>query len=390
MTTLKQVHEIEFFPKAASAKSPLDHDLDLRRKLSGTGAKILGYVMPWEGVFTKVVIDFGYDVVETRTISGFKTSIDKPLSKVELRKKLKGDIEESLKKISDDLEFVCFTPKTKNSQHIHYKARNKITLKERIYLGRNHRKEKFTSLLTPAHILRDESTDGMIVFAKDIPFVKYHNSSKTPLEVEQLLIEKCKEINTTYNGLVLPFTRYFDVSFSMTLESGETKILKAKGFIEGATTGLGRTRAKVNSGYMNDGLPTWFYVMKLGDSHLKYGISINHERRMKQHQRNCKLPITLYYAHRFEDGYFANLMEEEIAQRFFTNIISKRVFKSGYSETLHIDDAPALDEFINDFINNPGEKDYMGWLSPKDDFNEDSLEITKHFYGIHNIYGQAA
>ncbi|EDZ4681912.1 hypothetical protein LO263_002353 [Salmonella enterica] len=390
MTTLKQVHEIEFFPKSAAAKSPLDYDLALRRKLSGTGAKILGYVMPWEGVFTKVVIDFGYDVVETRTITGFQTSIDKPLSKVELRKKLKGDIEESLKKISDDLEFVCFMPKTKNSQHIHYKTRNKITLKEKIYLGRNHTKEKFTSLLTPAHILRDESTDGMIVFAKDIPFVKYHNFSKTPMEVEQLLIEKCKTINATYNGLVLPFIRYFDVSFSMTLESGETKTLRAKGFIEGKTTGLGRTRAKVKSGYMNDGFPTWFYVMKLGDSHLKYGITIDYERRMKEHKRNCKLPVTLHYVHHFEDGYYANLMEEEIAQRFFTNIIPKHLFKVGYSETIHIDDAPALEEFINDFLNDSGEKDYMGWVSPKDNFNEDTLELTKHFYGIHNIYGYAA
>ncbi|HHY8210897.1 TPA: hypothetical protein ACV72R_001180 [Escherichia coli] len=389
---LKQVHEIEFIKKSNSSKSPLDYELELLRILRSNGLKpvIKGYVMPWNGVFTKVVIDFGDDVIEERTITAFKKGGDQALRKVQLRRKLKEEITASIKATSEDLEFVCFMPKTKGSHHIHYKARNTITGKEKVYLARNHDKEKFTSILTPEHLKRDVSQDGKVAKAKDIHFVKYHNSSKTPEEVEQLVIERCKELNITYNGFILPFTRYFDVSISITLESGETKSIKAKGFVEGTVTGLGRRRAKINSGYMNDGLPTWFYLIKIGDSHIKYGVSKDVERRFKEHQRNTSLPLTLIRAHKFEDGYFADLMEEEIARRFFTNVISKRVFKSGYSETLDIIDLDSVNEFIDDFLNNKGEKDYFGWLSPKDTFDENSFEMSIHHYGVYNPYCNAA
>ncbi|CAD5752475.1 Uncharacterised protein [Escherichia coli] len=389
---LKHVHEIEFIKKTNSAKSPLDHEHDMIRALKKNGLKpvIKGYVMPWKGVFTKVVIDFGDDVVEERTIDAFKRGGVKAKQKVELRQQMKQEITASIKAVSEDLEFICFMPKTKSSHHIHYKVRNSITGKEIICLARNHHKEKFTKILTPAHLKRDTSQDGKVAKAKDIPFVKYHNSSKTPEEVEQLVIERCKELNITYNGFVLPFTRYFDVSISITLESGESKIIKAKGFVEGTITGLGRRRAKINSGYMNDGLPTWFYLIKIGDSHLKYGVSKDIVRRFKEHQRNTDLPLTLIRSHYFEDGYFADLMEEEIARRFSTNTISKRVFKAGYSETLDIIDSNAVNEFIDDFINEPGEKDYFGWLSPKDEFNEDTFEMSVHQYGVYNPYCNAA
>ncbi|KAB3473956.1 hypothetical protein F9Z48_12690 [Escherichia coli] len=389
---LKQLYEIEFIKKSNSSKSPLDYELELLRILRSNGLKpvIKGYVMPWNGVFTKVVIDFGDDVIEERTITAFKKGGYQALRKVQLRRKLKEEITASIKAISEDLEFVCFMPKTKGSNHIHYKARNTITGKEKVYLARNYDKEKFTSILTPEHLKRDVSQDGKVAKAKDIHFVKYHNSSKTPEEVEQLVIERCKELNITYNGFILPFTRYFDVSVSITLESGETKSIKAKGFVEGVVTGLGRRRAKINSGYMNDGLPTWFYLIKIGDSHIKYGVSKDVERRFKEHQRNTNLPLTLIRAHKFEDGYFADLMEEEIARRFFTNVISKRVFKAGYSETLDIIDLDAVNEFIDDFLNNKGEKDYFGWLSPKDIFDENSFEMSVHHYGVYNPYCKAA
>ncbi|HGA5124877.1 TPA: hypothetical protein ACISXB_003338 [Salmonella enterica subsp. enterica serovar Javiana] len=390
---LKQAHEIEFIKGSPIAKSPLDHERDMKRVFEENNVNpvIVGYVMPWNGVYTKVVLDYGFGIVEERTIHHVKRGIENAVQKLTLRRELKEAITKSLKAVSDDLEFVEFMPKTKNSHHIHYKARNAITGKSKIYVARKHDKESFVSILTPQHLKRDTSLDGTLAFAKDIPFVKYHNKSKTPEEAEQLVLERCKDINATFNGFILPFTRYFDAKISITInETGETKTLCAKGFVEGTISGLGRTRARVNSGYMNDGHPTWFYLVKLGDSHIKYGISCDVERRFKEHKRNCTLPITLLESYFFEDGYYANLMEEEVAKRFTTNVISKKVFKSGYSETLDITDLNSLYEFIDDFMKDKGEKDYMGWLSPKDKFNEDTFEIETHFYGEYIPYGWAA
>ncbi|EHI3273280.1 hypothetical protein J9089_003272 [Salmonella enterica] len=390
---LKQAHEIEF-KKVGGAKSPVEHEAELIEYLKGKGLNptIKGYVMPWKGTFTKVVIDFGYEVIEEREITSLKSGFYEKIEiKLNHRKELEKRAIERMKEVCDDLEFIGIAPKKHPKDHdIYYRVRNVITNKERKYRSGHVDNEQFAGLITPPHLKRDALLDGQVVRAKDIPYQRYNSTAKTPTDVERMVIERCKELNLTYNGIVLPYVNYSTAKISITRGSGETVNITAVAFINGKTTGQGVTRNKSKNGYINDGAPTYFYLIQIGNSHLKYGVTNNIQRRFREHKRNTDLPLTLLRTHHFEDGYFADLMEEEIYRRFFTNVISHHVFKSGYTETLDILDLDSVNEFIDDFLNDKGDKDYMGWLSPKDKFNEDELEIETHFYGVYNPFGLAA
>ncbi|EGN9734609.1 hypothetical protein IS300_003649 [Salmonella enterica] len=125
----------------------------------------------------------------------------------------------------------------------------------------------------------------------------------------------------------------------------------------------------------------YFYIQLLDDKYIKFGITTRKpEMRMKEQERKSKFNHKLIFAHQFEEGWKAADIEHEIKQRFNCYAAPYKDFKDGWSETIMIADLKNLQQLIYDYLTNePDEADM--WVSPKDIFNEDTLEMNIHFYG---------
>ncbi len=125
----------------------------------------------------------------------------------------------------------------------------------------------------------------------------------------------------------------------------------------------------------------YFYIQLLDDKYIKFGITTRKpETRMREQERKSNFNHKLIFAHRFEEGWKAADIEHEIKQRFNCYAAPYKDFKDGWSETIMIADLKNLQQLVYDYFTNEPEEADM-WVSPKDIFNEDTLEMNIHFYG---------
>ncbi|EFL7447996.1 hypothetical protein ACXIDX_001804 [Escherichia coli] len=127
--------------------------------------------------------------------------------------------------------------------------------------------------------------------------------------------------------------------------------------------------------------PQNFYIQLLDDKFIKFGVTVRDPIvRMKEQSSTSIFYHRLIYTHTFNEGWKAYDLESEIKSRFSCCAVKYKDMKNGWSETINIEELSNLQEMVNDYISNEPHEAGM-WLSPKDIFDEDTFELTTHFYG---------
>ncbi|EIC3047340.1 hypothetical protein LAB19_001675 [Salmonella enterica subsp. enterica serovar Manhattan] len=131
-----------------------------------------------------------------------------------------------------------------------------------------------------------------------------------------------------------------------------------------------------------------FYIQLLDDKFVKFGItSRDVKTRMKEQSGLSIFEHKLIFEHTFNPGWLAQDLENEIKFRFNCRAVNINDMRDGWSETIMIEDLPNLQQMVYDYMTNLPEEAGM-WVSPKDKFNEDTFELTEHFYGVTDPHPQ--
>lgn len=90
------------------------------------------------------------------------------------------------------------------------------------------------------------------------------------------------------------------------------------------------------SGYQPQ-LSGYFYILKVTEDVIKFGITNNIERRLKEIKNKSKFDISILYYFHFKDGYLPNVIETEIYKDTSVKrgVVSKADMFSGYMETTY-------------------------------------------------------
>ncbi|EBK0477676.1 hypothetical protein D3K51_18170 [Salmonella enterica] len=124
-----------------------------------------------------------------------------------------------------------------------------------------------------------------------------------------------------------------------------------------------------------------FYIQTLDDKFVKFGItSRDVTTRMREQSGLSIFEHKLIFEHTFNPGWLAQDLENEIKLRFNCRAVNINDMRDGWSETIMIEDLPNLQQMVYDYMTNLPEEAGL-WVSPKDQFNDDSFELSYHFYG---------
>lgn len=94
-----------------------------------------------------------------------------------------------------------------------------------------------------------------------------------------------------------------------------------------------------------------FYLLKVTDDVLKFGITNNLDKRLKQIQQKCKYPVSVIYYLENPDGYVIRKLESEIiSSGIERGIITKQEMGSGYTETFHRKDFSLVLDILLKYI----------------------------------------
>jgi len=107
------------------------------------------------------------------------------------------------------------------------------------------------------------------------------------------------------------------------------------------------------SGYQPQ-LKGYFYILKITDDVIKFGITNNLERRMSEIAKKSVFDIELLYSFEFQNGYIPQDIENEIYRdkNIVRSVVNKSDMKSGYVETTYISNIPRILNIVNSFTNN--------------------------------------
>lgn len=80
-----------------------------------------------------------------------------------------------------------------------------------------------------------------------------------------------------------------------------------------------------------------FYILKVSDDVIKFGITNDIERRLKELSKRNSYNLQVLYSFEFEDGYIAQTIESEVYRDSSINrsVVSKADMPSGYVETTY-------------------------------------------------------
>ena len=80
-----------------------------------------------------------------------------------------------------------------------------------------------------------------------------------------------------------------------------------------------------------------FYILKVSDNVIKFGITNDIERRLKELRKRNSYNLEVLYKFEFDDGYIAQTIESEIYRdsSIIRNVVSKADMPSGYVETTY-------------------------------------------------------
>jgi len=87
-----------------------------------------------------------------------------------------------------------------------------------------------------------------------------------------------------------------------------------------------------------------FYILKITEDVIKFGITSDLGRRLKQIQRDCSFDISVLFCFEFESGQTAKNIEDEIYKdkTITRQVVSKLDMRSGYAETTYISSLPII------------------------------------------------
>jgi hypothetical protein len=80
-----------------------------------------------------------------------------------------------------------------------------------------------------------------------------------------------------------------------------------------------------------------FYILKVSDNVIKFGITNDIERRLKELSKRNSYNLEVLYKFEFDDGYIAQTIESEVYRdsSIIRNVVSKADMPSGYVETTY-------------------------------------------------------
>lgn len=81
----------------------------------------------------------------------------------------------------------------------------------------------------------------------------------------------------------------------------------------------------------------YFYITSLNDYAIKYGISSDPHKRLKEQSGNSRFVHKILYSFYFEDGYIPKLIEQTVSLEVGKNFLTKNDLSDGYTETCSID-----------------------------------------------------
>lgn len=95
----------------------------------------------------------------------------------------------------------------------------------------------------------------------------------------------------------------------------------------------------------------WFYIIKVTDDVIKFGITNNKTQRLKDLQRDSCFNLEYLHCFYFEDGKAPIQIENQVKDSFQTKVVSKADMKSGHTETTYYDNLPLILNIVDDFTN---------------------------------------
>ncbi len=356
------------------AKTPAYYEDMINEKCKELGFVFNGFILPFNGRKTKIsVTSIQYGVTKTPYMTPFLQN------KIGVRKTSNFKTEEEYTQIAKE----------------HCESHNKIFLgwvgeykgrhtKMRVFCKEHNREWETASLANMLYrkdCLRCPQCVSDRIVEKQLTDIN---------EAERIARELCEKNNFDFLGWV---GEYKGVDTKMILrcrKHGEiwntTKFIYLK---KSGTSGckICQQEARLAGVYKyhnNVTRPTYFYMQNVGDKYIKFGITHNKpEERMKRAQKKSIYEHKLIFSHLFEKGWLAFDLEHEVTERFYCRAASYHEMEDGFTETILIEDLPRLEEMVNDYLSNLPEEAGM-WLAPKDQFNEDTLEMTEYFYGTAN------
>lgn len=82
--------------------------------------------------------------------------------------------------------------------------------------------------------------------------------------------------------------------------------------------------------------PAYFYILKITEDVIKFGITSDMSRRVYHIQRNTDFPVEILYKVLFERGLSARALETEVKSLVETKVIDRYLLPDGYTETTHL------------------------------------------------------
>lgn len=97
--------------------------------------------------------------------------------------------------------------------------------------------------------------------------------------------------------------------------------------------------------------PAYFYILKVTENVIKFGISNDVDRRLREINDKSCFDIELMYKFYFENGYDARYIETEVYRdsTIKRNVVSKADLPSGYVETTYMSNLPKLLSIVENY-----------------------------------------
>ncbi|ECP3695809.1 hypothetical protein FZH23_17375 [Salmonella enterica] len=106
--------------------------------------------------------------------------------------------------------------------------------------------------------------------------------------------------------------------------------------------------------------PVYFYVQQLDDKYIKFGFTVNVEKRMKEQAKRSKFNHKLIYSRLFDRGWLAVDLEKGIKLNIKGKTAKKEDVPDGWTETRQFKHLPKMIKFIEDYISsNPDKPLYL-------------------------------
>ena len=97
--------------------------------------------------------------------------------------------------------------------------------------------------------------------------------------------------------------------------------------------------------------PATFYILRVSEDVIKFGITNNIERRLKELSRKSSFDITVLYSFKFDDGYTALNIENRVYKdkSIVRSVVSKADMKEGYVETTYASNLSKILDIVYEY-----------------------------------------